>query len=407
MPLPFAQPLILKWPLSAGERDFHGIVVDAGNVKRHAEIISYALQSGLDVVLDPKTHAMALPGSYSDSMAEIPCGRERPHNISDFTGQAGRDIASRIAEFADRNGFTQVLSPTHILSGVNDPWLRRDIDATTHLHHELRSGRNRIEIIYPLALQMQNLRDPVVRSALTAALGDAPKDALWLRIENFGSDATGEKTVAYITAAREFHVLGVPVIADHVGGLSGLGLLATGAVGGLSHGITLLEGFKASSWRKPRKEGQRGGIPSTRIYIPKLDIHLKRDDADAFLRSSTRTRSRFGCSDTHCCPGGISDMLSNPTRHFVHQRSSEIANISGMPESIRVPQYLDQYVRPASDAVSAASGLKAISDDMKKKFAEKQKVLGRYRQTFAHFAEADTSATSAMSPQTRSDRRQQ
>lgn len=389
--------------LSAGERDFHGIVVDATYAAdRHAEIISYALQAQLDVVLDPKTHAMALPGSYSASMSKVPWGLDRHHNVNDFAGNKGRDIATQIAAFAHKYRFTQVLGPTHIINGANDPWLRRDVDAMSHLRTALQSGQSSIELIYPLAVSIKTLRDPLERSALIAALADAPMDAIWLRIENFGSDATGEKTVSYIQAAREFHALGVPVIGDHVGGLSGLGVLAAGAVGGIAHGITLLEGFKASEWRRPRKQG--GGLPPTRVYIPKLDILLKPDEAAAFLRSSTRARGRYGCGDTHCCPRGIPDMLNNPTRHFVHQRSAEVARISEAPESIRVSEYLERCVRPISDDVSAASGLSAISNELKKKLAKKQKALGLYRQTFAHFAELDKNTTVSRAPQLRSAR---
>ena len=104
------------------------------------------------------------------------------------------------------------------------------------------------------------------------------------------------------------------------------------------------------------------------------------------------------------CPGGIRDMLDNPTRHFVHQRSSQIANIAETPQSIRVQQYLEQFVRPVSDDVSVAAGLGAISDELKTKLGKKQKTLGRFRQAVGHLAEIDTIQTLARRPLTRGER---
>lgn len=391
--------------MGGGERNYHGIVIDAGNTQRHAELKAHALQAGLDVALDPKTHAMSFPGSYSPSMEDLPWGLDRPHVATDFQGSDGRDISQQIAAFAAENQFTQVLGPTHIINGANDRWLRHDIANMGHLKDALDQSGEPIGLIYPLVVSMQTLRNALERDALVAAIADAPMDALWLRVENFDADATGEKTVAYIEAARSFHALGVPVIADHAGGLSGLGLLAFGAVGGLSHGLTLLEGFKASHWRRPKPEGRSNGSMPNRVYIPQLNILLKKPEAEAFLNSSTRTRGNYACRDTHCCPGGMTDMLNNPIRHFVHQRSGEIERLANTPESVRPMQYLDQSVRPISDRVAGAAGLGAITDELRKKLQKKQTRLGRFRQAIGHFAEANDVESVSQTPARREDRR--
>ena len=128
---------------------------------------------------------------------------------------------------------------------------------------------------------------------------------------------------------------------------------------------------------------------------------IKRDEADAFLRSSTRTRGRYGCGDTHCCPGGISDMLDRPARHFVHQRSLEIERIGQAPLSVRVDTYLDHVVRRASDDVAAASGLGAITDEMRDRLIKKQGVISRYRDAMTHLAEIDSIPSAAEPPLSR------
>ncbi len=142
----------------------------------------------------------------------------------------------------------------------------------------------------------------------------------------------------------------------------------------------------------------------TRIYIPRLDMLMKHDEAEGFLNSSTRTRGRFGCRDTHCCPGGISDMLDRPARHFVHQRSLEIERIGRTPPSLRVDTYLDQFVRRASDDVAAASGLGAITDKTRERMRKKQAVISRYRDAMTHLAEVDSISSAAEPPLSQSAR---
>lgn len=390
--------------LSSGECDFHGIVIDATNVERHKDLIDRALQMDLDVALDPKTHAMALPGGFSQSMLKLPWGGESHSGLVQFMGTAGKDIARRIAQFTLSHGFTQVLAPTHILSGRSDRWIKCDVENTSHLRDALLEYGSNAQVIYPLALPMQVFRNPVERRAIINQVQDVPCDALWLRVENFGADSTGDKTTAYIEASRELQTIGKPIIADHVGGVAGLGLLAFGAVGGLAHGITLLEGFKAAQWRRPPNPEGRKGSAFTRVYIPKLDIYLKRGDAEAFFKSSTRTRGRYACRDSHCCAGGMRDMLSNPARHFVHQRSNEIMTLSEQPQSLRPGLYLDQTVRSVSDNIASAAALSSIDDSLRKKLQKKQSTMSRFRLAMTHFSDVENSVVDVRCPIPRVER---
>ena len=391
--------------LAAGKKDFTGLVVEAGNAeRRHHELISHAHQVGLDVILDPKTQAMATPGGHTPSMAQLPWGKERPHTVDDLSSENGRAVARSIAEFGKTHRFTEVLGPTHLLSGPNDRWLRNDINNMGHLRTALDEEGGETQLIYPLAVPIRVLRDPLQRNALIAALSDAPMDALWLKTDNFGFDASGEKTVAYIHAVREFHALGKPVIADHVGGLSALGLLSFGAVGGIAQGVTLLESFTANRWRQPRKEGKQSGGVQSRVYLPHVDLLLKPEEAEAFVSSSTRTRSLFGCRDTHCCPSGLRDMLASPIRHFMHQRCQEVTEISQRPETLRVAEYLDKTVRPVSDHIAAAAGLGALPDELRAKFQKKQKHMARLREAMAHLSEVDAAPSHASAPPSRQER---
>ncbi|MEL6734612.1 MAG: hypothetical protein AAFO98_01855 [Pseudomonadota bacterium] len=389
--------------LAEGEKRIFGVVIDAQHTHRHRELRAETLKRGFDVILDPKTHPLAMVGGHTHTLSGLPWAEDRPHRLQDFDGSDGIVRAAKVAEFAIKNDFTQLLGPTHFLQNHTDPWLAHDIRMMEKTRQFLDQESSDIELIYPLSLPIDVLRTPAYRRAVIAALKDAPFDALWLKVDNFGGDASGDKTIAYIEACRDFHALGVPIVSDHVGGLPALGLMAFSAVGGICHGVTLAERFNSYSWRKPQL-GNSGRTPQVRVYIERLDAHLKPDEAKAFLNASSRVKGRFGCTDTHCC-NGVQGQLARPARHYIHQRSREVTELSNTPASIRVQSYLDKTVRKVSDDVAAVAGFGSVSDELKKKFAKKNKSIGTFRKAMANMAEADRLESVAQVPERREARR--
>jgi hypothetical protein len=384
--------------LATGEQGIFGVVIDAHNVERHRELITEAGRRNLDVILDPKTQQMGFPFGQRESFASLPWGGDRHHNTTDFEGRRGRDKAARLVEFAARNGFTQVLGPTHLLSGANDVWLRRDIEMMRWTADEIAATGNELDLLYQLALPMAVFRKNEERHALLNAITDAPCGAIWLKVENFGDNATGEKTAAYIEACRDLYERNVPIIGDHIGGLPGLGALAFGALGGMAHGVTMQQSFSAASWRRPSSPG--GGGSSWRVYVPGLDILIKPAAADELLRAP-RIRARCGCHDTHCCPHGVRDMIERPVRHALYQRAREIEGISATAPSLRVARYMDERVRRVSDLVASIASLPALDVNLQERLTKKQADMSLFRQSMAHLAESASSESVAITPQRR------
>ena len=382
--------------IATGERGILGFVVEAQYVARHHELIAEARRRGFHLILDPKTQPMGLPGGNTDLLTRLPWGSERHHRLSDFEATEGRSKASQIVEVAANNSFTQVLGPSHLLTGPNDPWLRRDIDSMGWTREAIDSCGANLDLVYSLALPMEVLRKDAERRALIGAIADAPCDAIWLRIENFGDNATGEKTAAYIAACRDFHERGVPVVGDHVGGLPGHAALAFGAVGGIVHGVTMQQAFRAAQWRRPATPG-RGG-PTWRVYLPQLDMLMKRSTAQALLRISPRVRGRYGCRNTHCCPRGVLDMIERPARHALYQRAREVEWLSETPQTIRAERYVDERVRPVSDNVAAIAGISELDETLRKIIVGKQQKMSRFRQVMAHLTEAQSTHSVAIPP---------
>ena len=390
--------------LATGEEGVFGLVVDAQHAGRHRELITEARRRDLDVVFDPKVLQMGFSGALTKGLSALPWGLNRHHNVMDFDGSAGQQRAAQIVEAAVNSGSTQLLGPTHFLSSPNDPWLRRDIAMMTWAADAIARSGTEVDLIYPLALPMTLLRNAAERCAIIKAIADAPCAAIWLKVENFGDDATGEKVAAYVEACRDFHALGIPLIGDHVGGLPGLGVLAFGAVGGIAHGVTMQQGFRASGWRRRPVEGSGFG-PSWRVYVPQLDMLLKPKAAQALFAASHKIRAMCGCRDTHCCPHGVRDMVGNPARHAIYQRAREIERLSAVPQNLRAAHYLNQNVRKVSDDVAEVAAFPVGDEVLVKSLQGKQREMSRYRQTIAHLVESGEVASVAVAPSRRQARK--
>lgn len=374
--------------LASGERGMFGFVISAAHASRHIELIADARDRGFDVILDPKTQEMATPSGLVESLSKVSWGGEEFHRVQRFQGRQGRTIVENIVEFAVERNFTQLIGPTHLLSGPNDIWLRTDVEAMGWTRRAIEAAGVQMPLIYSLALPIAVLRDRALRQALLPAVADVPCDAIWLKVENFGDDASGDKLAAYLEACRDFHAAGVPIIADHVGGLPGLASLAFGAVGGIAHGVAVHQNFKASAWRRPRVEGTHGfAPPEKRIYIRQLDAMLSPVDARQLLQSSPRARGQFACNDQHCCPRGVQDMLAHASRHAMYQRAREIERIAHVPQAVRSGTFVDQTVRPVSDDLARVAGFASLPDDVRKKFGKKQTQVSGFRAALTHLSE--------------------
>lgn len=382
--------------IATGDVPFFGVVFDPSRLELHHELKDQIRTHQLDSVIDPKTQQLALPGSYSRVLGGLPWGNpDRPHCIADFEGTSGQRLIATLGDYVIEHGFTQVIAPTHILSSANDPWFDLDLEAARRLRSYLDRGRgSTVDLIYSLAMPYSVFRNMEQRSALINRLKTVPASALWLKIDHFGHDSSPSAALTYISAAAEFHELGVPI----VGGVIGLSLMAFGAVGGMSHGITLGERFNADAWHKAPVKGAFGA--HRRIYIPSLDMQMKPKEAEALLGVSNRARAMFGCADTECCRRGIDDMLKNPARHFLYQRTKEVNELGRVPENLRPQSFLDRHLRSATDKALVAANINWEDTLMAKKMQNNRKRLDALRVVLSNRAERTPPQTFAELPKT-------
>jgi hypothetical protein len=372
--------------LAGGETRFFGLVCDPTHAKFQRELVERAVERRLDVILDPRTQASATIGGFTESLGDLPWGRGRVHAEDDFRGAAGRRLIANLARFVAEHGYTQVLTPSHLIRSTSDDWWGIDLRCASDLREELdRVGCSRVSVLCSLPITYAMLRNPAERRALIQGLKGCPADGLWLAIDGVGSSSTPTAVCTYLEAVAEFHTLGIPLIADHAGGLVGLAFVAFGGVGALAHGVTHGERFDTAHWRRPRGEKSFGMQP--RVYVPTLDMLLKPDEAQSLFDFGRRATALFGCSDTKCCPRGITDMLQNPAHHFLRQRIDEISKLSSIPESLRANRFVEQRLRPITDTALAAAGLDWKEPAMAKRMQGQRLRLDRMRVALGNLAE--------------------
>ncbi len=385
--------------IAASRLRFRRFVFDATHVDDQKDLLATLQRAGCEIVLDPNAAETAMLGRFGSSVSTLPWGNpDRPWEPGDFGRTRNLDTAKAIAEFAVRHKIDAVLAPTHCIETFPSPWLSIDLRLCEELRHELdRAGGTHIPIDFQLITTNTLLKDQAAREALVAGIRHAPAENIWLRASGFGAAATGSATRAFIEASRSFHEINKPIIADYAGGLSALAAAAFGGVGGFSHGMNQKETFRIGDWRKP---ATGGGGSAKRIYVPELDRSFKEDQLNA-LFSVKGTRARFGCNDTTCCPHGMEDMLENPHRHFVIQRSRQIKNLSDAPEARRAEHFLLHHLDPAVRSARLASRLKFANGDVVKLINETKKRLTNLRDPLGDLHSTSASATRSAAPKFR------
>jgi len=346
---------------------------------------------------------MGTVGGYAKGMDGLPWSKKRPHALADLaTTFQQRQLAEDIAKFIVLHGFTQVITPTHLITGPDDPWLAINIASANALRVALeRNGAMHIQLHYSLALSYEAFRTVPKRLAVRGAT--APSHGRW---------AVAEHLQLRIRQLADSHHsirgcrsgLSRTRYADRRGPCRGPdGLVPSGVrrCGGLSHGVTLGERFDTASWHKVPEAGKAVFGAKMRVYLPTLDLMLPRVDVERFFEAGGgRARSAFGCRDTNCCRRGIDDMLQAPARHFLYQRMQQVAGLGQIPESIRPTEFLEDHLRPASDAALIAAKL-ALPEDLAQKAAKQAKRLNDMRTTLAPYAKKRRDSSFARHPVTR------
>ena len=336
-----------------GRLPARAVVVDASKARFQREFIRSLRDTAADVTLDPKVAELSEVGKFSGSAKETPWAVEddtRPLEPEDFEPGADTDLFGKIARMAAELGVTSVMSPTHFLRpGVDNVWLPIDCRSVEPLRAALdREGGRHVAIDYPLILPHTRLLDDRYLPRILSALRGLPVDNLILRLSGFGADARPLTVKKTLTAIRELHVLGYPILLDYVGGLVGLGALAFGIVSGIAHGIGERDRFDARSWHKPPKQPTTEKPFGRTVYfpLPGLDKSFRKSDLET-IAGTARGRRLVACSDRECCPRGLTSTLGNHRSHIARQKLRAIDTLFAVPDARRIDHFMNVELRSA------------------------------------------------------------
>ena len=234
------------------------------------------------------------------------------------------------------------------------------------------------------------LNDTAERRALVSRLNGLPINSIWLRISGFGADGTAAGTRKYIAAAREFHTIGKPIVADGVGGHAGLAIAAFGAACGLSYGVAGRQRFDASAWHKPPKVG--GGGSQYLVLLSGIDVLLRREDAEAIM-SAPSGRRLGACMDPRCCPQGFDDTIKDPKGHFLRQRAFRCDDLSDISDLMRPRHYLDRILTEDWRRAKLLAKLKLSDRKLSARLVENANRLDRFSEALDSLEQMSATAT--------------
>lgn len=368
-------------------------VVDASRLHYQSELVQALRASGTQIVLDTKAAELSSEGKFSGFAAGAPwskSGRGKPLTPSHFAKNATDDVIGQIARFAVEHQMSTVLSPGHYLrEGTCDERFKVDCEACIALRDALdRAGGRDIGIDYELLLPHVALDDLDERGHIIETLKDLPFDNLWLRASGFGADAGPLTTRRYINSLSALHNLGKPIVADYLGGLVGLAAVCFGAISGFAEGVGERERFDAREWHKPpkvRTEDEEFGR-ATRIAIPGLGRSVTIHDLKQ-LHDARGGRRLIACADRNCCLHGFTDMVANPKRHGLYQRSLQILDIEKIPNLNRTQHFLDGEMAQADRLARQIKDLKPGDEKLSSRMQAHSDRMEKLRSTLEYFHE--------------------
>ncbi len=356
-----------------------GIVLDPVLASRQAELRDEANRLGVETVLDTLTMELSMPGGAARRGAlDLPWAPAATRPAAAMTGEIGREFVRSIADYAQINRVSAVLSPAHYISGPDDASMAVDRRLCADLRTELDRRRlTRVAIYYPLALPLAKLRDPGQAMMLAERLKNLDIDGIWLRLHPFGTSSSGPVSIrTYIVACRALQTLPFPIVAERTGTI-GIALMAFGAVGGIECGVTVGERFNVTDLLAPRSDGSAFD-PQAQVYLQSIGMFLSRVKAARFFVNPLM-RARYGCADATCCSKGVSSTLANPRRHGFIQRLAEVKGLAAVPQQLRADHYLEEFLRPATDAAFQAVKVESSLESRRRQLEATRTTLGALR----------------------------
>lgn len=370
--------------VASGQSAGAGVVIDGRALPESVELRETVAASAKDVVLDSLGVEIFSPtGLTYTAVKALPWLPRKRYANSALSAEERRILCEELARVAVELGFRSVLAPAKFIQHIHRDDVAHDVEIAIELRAALdAAGGNEVRIYYPLIAGLRLLGSATARqgifTTLRAGVDANAIDAIWVRAVGFDIHSGSINLKRYVAASRGLHGLGVPLVGDRAGTL-GLAMLALGVTSAISSGITLGERYDPHPLFKPKKG--TGFIPPPRVYIPAIGAFMDRARAGVILKHPS-VRNWFGCQRSCCSARGVEDTLGDPRRHFVVTRTEEVDALARVPTQLRASQYMERWLRPASDRATKAMRIDPLLEAHRKR-------LDDWRSTFAAIIEED------------------
>lgn len=319
------------------------VVFDASRFKRQREFAVELHEADVHLVLDTEAAELAALAKFEGHVRNAPWAWSAPLG-PDRIQDTAVDVCGAIARFAVDNRFDTVLAPSHFLGDPKfDGWLQIDRASCAKLRAALdREGGEHVVIDYPVIVPTTMLIDRLRWAEIVASLSDMPVGNAWLRISGLEAEVGPSTIKRYLDALIACQGSGVPIVADHIGGLAGLATLALGAASGIAGGAGELERFDASRWHKspPVRRDDASFGRKSRISMPGLQGSLTCEEVSV-LASARGGRKLCACAYRACCPHGYDSMHNDLRGHSVRQQAKAVSALEKVPDLLRASHFLD------------------------------------------------------------------
>lgn len=377
-------------------------VADASKIKHLKDIVEMLQSLGAEIVLDPRTVELSSRLKCGGLTAGSPWSYGKggePLAPDIFLRNNPWDVFGKIARCAVENKINAVLSPSHYLSDPKfNGWYKIDIESCQLLREALdREGGADIAIDYLLVAQLRELSDKQLQSELACDIGSLPIENLWIRASMTSPDQSPTNAQSLVRTLARWHNLGVPLVMDYVGGLSGEALLSMNVVSAVAHGFGEKTSFVTSGWQdapKERSKDERRGRAS-RIGLTSLGRTFTAAELEVLL-SAHGAKTALLPNDRRVIPNGIDDLLENVMRFNANESERRFATISETPTALRPENFAGNRMREVVEAAKKAARLnpnqriaeenKVDLDKFRRRLLNQKKVAEQLRETYEKIA---------------------
>jgi hypothetical protein len=310
-----------------------GTVVDGIMLPKLRDLVDLREKSP-EIILESHGIELATPVGFA-RLKDLKWAPRTRYSREPFTAKEIEGMCVSLASEAVAANVGAVIAPSSLLENTPLRNLAREAAGAKALRAALdEAGGSSVKIYFPLAAKLRLLAVPSARQKmielLRPAVTDGAIDAVWIRAAGLEWRGALSNLRRYVAALRQFHVLGVPIVADRTG-IFGVASMALGAVSGLSCGITSGERFDVRSlMSKPKGKPFRA---APRVFFPELGLLKSGKEAKQLL--TNRTLKNWLVCQRSCCPQGSADMIGNPRRHFMTVRVEEVAELAAVPPTRR------------------------------------------------------------------------